>query len=376
MNRITNSQQPILHPKSTSRKQKFILRMAIQICTLFLFFLFTSTSDGQNKASPENKKENKTNPISTSLVNTILQSTDAGKSWKDVRNLFPENVKVWGMVAQGNDVYMRTSTGEVYHNKALSTDPWIKENIKNNFPEKSIMQMCISHSAIYVCFLQGGFFRKKIGMPTWESIPLPAKEKFIYDIVENLDGSMIVTSLNGMYRSTNNGNSWQQVYHKACGDLETKGNTIICDASDGLIRSADAGKHWNYVLGDEGGTYNIRVMDNHFVAIRVAGEWHPYTSDNPWLTFAYNIPLRNSTDDGKTWQRLDVGLLPIRSIQDVVQVGKYLFCSHNKGISRSADGGKSWELIYALKNNTGPSVRIDLMIYAESILAIFGEGGC
>ncbi len=86
--------------------------------------------------------------------------------------------------------------------------------------------------------------------------------------------------------------------------------------------------------------------------------------------------MRNSTDDGKTWQRLDVGLLPIQSIQDVVQVGKYLFCSHSKGISKSADGGKSWELIYALKNNNGPSVRINLLIYEQSIIAIFGEGGC
>jgi photosystem II stability/assembly factor-like uncharacterized protein len=376
MKRITNVQQAKLHSKNTSGKQKFIPRMAIQICTLCLFFLFTSTSEGQNKAIPENKKENKSNAVATSLVNTILQSTDAGKSWNDIRNLFPENVKMWGMVAQGKDVYLRTSTGEVYHNKALSTDPWTKENIKNNLPEKSIMQMCTSHSAIYVCFLQGGFFRKKIGMPTWESIPLPAKEKFIYDIIENLDGSLVVTSLNGMYRSTNNGNSWQQVFSKACGDLEAKGNTIICNASDGLIRSADAGKHWEYVLGDEGGIYNVRVINNQFVAIRVAGEWHRYTSDNPWLTFAYNIPLRISTDDGKTWQRLDVGLLPIQSIQDVVQVGKYLFCSHSKGISRSADGGKSWELMYAIKNNSVPSVRIDLMIYAESILAIFGEGGC
>jgi len=93
--------------------------------------------------------------------------------------------------------------------------------------------------------------------------------------------------------------------------------------------------------------------------------------------------LRVSKDGGKNWQRLENNLFPIqdqydmdesladaKDLFDMAQVGKYLFCSFDTGIYRTADQGKTWQLVF---NAKGMSFR---MYVSGNVIYAIPSGGC
>jgi photosystem II stability/assembly factor-like uncharacterized protein len=75
---------------------------------------------------------------------------------------------------------------------------------------------------------------------------------------------------------------------------------------------------------------------------------------------------------GKTWQPIDAELPPSANISSIKKVGDLFFCGHPDGIFRSADQGKTWELIF-------PSIDkkvFNLFVSDKVIYAIPRNGGC
>jgi photosystem II stability/assembly factor-like uncharacterized protein len=147
------------------------------------------------------------------------------------------------------------------------------------------------------------------------------------------------------------------------------------------VRSTDGGEHWERALSDPGAAYQASAIEQGFAAVRAAGPWNKCDAIEAIL-------LRTSTDGGKTWQRMDEGLAvaegtyvfekatsPITAISDFEQLGKYLFCSHQTGISRSADGGKTWQLVLPAPVSGKPWV-FELSKSGQTIVAALRWGGC
>ena len=96
--------------------------------------------------------------------------------------------------------------------------------------------------------------------------------------------------------------------------------------------------------------------------------------------------LRISANGGKTWQRMEQALAPVegiynmderlaqvKDVYDIIQVGMgaQLFCSFDTGIYRSADQGKTWELVLPSKGKWS----FRLAVSGGMIYAVPG-GGC
>lgn len=161
-------------------------------------------------------------------------------------------------------------------------------------------------------------------------------------------------------------------------NIVASGGVLISGGSRGVLRSTDGGEHWNSVLNENILAKKTGLLQNRFVTI--LGTEDPSVINLNGITSR----LRASVDGGKTWQRMEEALLPFlgrydmdedlaqtRDIFDIVQIGTPLFCSFYTGIYRSADQGKTWELVFPA-NDRGS---LKLGVSGQVIYAASG-GGC
>jgi hypothetical protein len=143
----------------------------------------------------------------------------------------------------------------------------------------------------------------------------------------------------------------------------------------GLLRSVD-GNSWECTLQDEGALYKLCALHHGVAALRVAAPWQSSEKSVAGISVTGDQRLRISTDVAATWQQMNAKGLSAPGIYDFEQVGNYLFISHNAGISRSADGGKTWQVIRSDKSNSQGMRRTDLMSDKGILYALVGNAGC
>jgi photosystem II stability/assembly factor-like uncharacterized protein len=195
--------------------------------------------------------------------------------------------------------------------------------------------------------------------------------------------------------SADGGKTWQQAT-VAPAEMERAGSgrksaifngVIIATGQQGIRRSTDDGKTWQWVVSEGGVGIDVALIKGGFAAIT-------------YNTQSKTRRIRASYDGGISWQAIDEGLqsAPLQSpanqlfanvyfsasaamqkeqlpqeafISSIVEVDGYFLCGHPKGIFKSEDKGKTWHLlqpsvegkvyllhvqdnvIYALARNTG-----------------------
>ncbi len=306
----------------------------------------------------------------------LFQSTDGGNTWQDFSHGLPKDLLVNRVFAQDGEVYL-AANGSLYHNRDPKTDVWGREEIGLSLPEikgvfehnKWIGNIFSGYSGHYVSVIDEGLYQKASKKNTWEPIKTPRIGENINALVENPDGSLLVGCLSGLYKSTDKGKTWTQVYNQGwCTSLCEVNGILIGSAQQGLLRSTDGGNNWACILPDDGGVYNINAIGNRFAAIRVAGRWRDINDPTPQRTSI-------SDDGGKTWNCINDGMSPIGDMNDLKLAGEYLFCNNKTGIYRSADGGIHWKLVRPTTGLKEPQ-RIKMVTSGQSIFAVKVMGGC
>jgi photosystem II stability/assembly factor-like uncharacterized protein len=197
--------------------------------------------------------------------------------------------------------------------------------------------------------------------------------KIIYVGTGESDIRSDLASGDGVYRSTDGGESWQNV-----GLRETRQiSRIVIDPHNanivyvgalghaygpnnerGVYKSTDGGEHWTKVLdqGPEIGVADLAIATDH-PNILFAATWH--THRPPWSTYApidaAGSGIFRSQDGGNSWTRLNGSGLPDgdwgRPAVAISPDGKRVYAliddGKKSGLYRSDDGGDSW----ALKNS-------------------------
>ncbi len=362
----------------------------MQIYTMFLSFIFMTCFVGQPFTHlPKNKLyEGKAAliPADKQAQSSLLQSEDGGRTWGDLASL-PENIEITRIFAQNGEVFLAAPKGQVYHNSNPKTGEWQKEEFLGE-----VSGFFKGKSGTYVSIYEGGFFKKTPNTSYWQAMHTNLKDKEINSMVENEAGILFVACPSGIYKSADEGKTWKHVFDKSWAtSLTVAHNILIGNAEQGLMRSTDEGEHWECVLNDVGGVYRTKVVKGGFAAIRVAGQWHTPADNNPMRTSL-------SADGGQTWLRIDEGQffgcgakqewasLTAKNwfcedksaffdyrIYDLEESGPYLFCSHKGGISRSSNGGKNWEHLYAAPK----AVRFNLVVSGQTLFAVaMPDYGC
>ena len=274
----------------------------------------------------------KTNGLAENL---ILQSKDGGQTWQDISATLPENGQLHGFFAGETDIYLRVHDVMYRSSSHLKTPIWEKQSL----PDHENTSIAFNPSGVMAYHFEGQVYRKKPSSETW--LPLYVKSKNRLETVfEAANGDVFLGTQSGLYKSTDKGQNWKQVLNEGwvSGIVESQG-VLLGTGQKGIMRSTDNGEHWEWVISEGGVGIAVERIDGGFAAISFDAR-------------SQTRRIRISKDGGKNWKAIDQSLPPSMSITSIKQMGPYLLCGHPNGIFRSADMGRTWNVVHASLNKT------------------------
>jgi photosystem II stability/assembly factor-like uncharacterized protein len=225
--------------------------------------------------------------------NGVFKTTDEGKSWIDLK----------------------------FNKDVASISPRQIEIDKNN----NIYTLGINNIGNYVDSL----FKFDNSTNKWSSTkPLPSGAGINVFQINHFGTIILHDNADNIFRSTDNGNSWQYLSKVSIGAIGLNINDNIFAASYNssewdIIYSSDYGKTWETIYK------NISSSNSVFVS-----------QDGNIYANAYNGSIIISSDNGKTWNPFKFLYAPITSVY--AGNNNKLFAGASDGLYFSTDKGDTW----------------------------------
>lgn len=217
----------------------------------------------------------------------------------------------------------------------------------------------------------GGIFRSNDSGLTWTKINNGLTNTYSVFSFCNIGTKIVVSSLNDVFISSNNGDLWQKIT-PVNNQAEIRGvgydGTYLYAtiAGTGVARSNDEGLTWTISSSgiSDKAIWTLFVATNKlFIGTNTGGvfsstdkgsTWHEantgITNKSAIRSFALNGSnlyvtsywggLYQSIDNGVTWSK-NIGLAP-QAVRRIYSFGTYLFVSTDAGIYKSTDQGATW----------------------------------
>lgn len=164
----------------------------------------------------------------------------------------------------------------------------------------------------------------------------------VLQIHETSEGSLLAGTTRGLYRSFNNGATWQNISGEfpnfpVLDVNSTPTGTLISLFSTLLRRSVDGGATWETLPAQDWTSLNIIVVNG-------VGQIFINTNNSVW----------RSSDNGDTWTRLtiDTNVPSLRALE-LSPDGELFAGTFNRKIYRSDDNGDNWTELFTAGNDIG-----------------------
>lgn len=311
--------------------------------------------------------------------NIIYQSKDGGRTWQDISAGLPPKFNAQGVYTEEGKLILSFDKGLYRCNTNNSIPNWAPES----FFDRPVSNVYKCNGGLFAHNFEDGFYQEIVGAGIWVPVFSKMNVNGVRSIMNAPDGSMLLSSEKGIFKSNDKGVNWRKVCSEIGVFKITLGDGVLIGATNkGLIRSTDSGEHWEFTLEEGRSIRQTKFAAGRFFAISSWTGTFKEVMANPAL---YGNRLIVSEDKGKTWRRIDENLTPIRfaitpeegkmqapSINDVEQVGESLFCSMDNGIFKSNDLGKTWKMV--LPNSGRQSFRF--AVSGNVIYAVLVFSGC
>jgi len=240
-----------------------------------------------------------------------------------------------------------------------------------------ITALAISGTSFFAGTFEGVFLSTDNGT-SWTAINSGLPKKLDVSCFAVMGTNVFAGTDYGVFLTANNGSSWKPVNSGLPKDpyvecLEVMGTNLFAGTWDGVFLSTDKGKSWiavNSGLPETGGLIcDLAVMGTNLFAGMAGGA----------TTFGFiKGGVFRSTNNGKSWKKVNSGLPDALSIWRLEVMGTNLFASNaNDGIFRSTNNGKSWEAINSglpeKWDYSGKKIFMPKSLYAGPCLAVSGS---
>jgi photosystem II stability/assembly factor-like uncharacterized protein len=259
----------------------------------------------------------------------VYKSTDNGLHWV-AANAGIERASISDIIASGpNLLAAAKSSCPIYLNIFKSTDNGATWSGTSGLAGNVVHSFAIKGASVWATFAalpnNSGIARSSDNGNTWQVVP-----SIITNAGESIvsDNAIIVAEDNFIWRSTDDGASWDVVEQFALtgiGSFAKAGTKLFGAARTGIQTSTDNGASWNFEPFSNGA--------------------YAFSSNGSTIYLGSNSKVFKSTDFGATWIDMSTGL-GNGGIQALLYDGSNLFAgtpADAVGIFRSINGGQNWE---------------------------------
>jgi photosystem II stability/assembly factor-like uncharacterized protein len=249
-------------------------------------------------------------------VYVLFSAISVHAQWVDM--LFPASGSVRALASKDSILFASASEGRVLITNK-NTKQWTEPT--SNLTSKLVNTFLVDGDNIFAGTASNGLFRSTDNGTTWNTLGLSAS---VY-AVSKYDSTIYVSSGNGLHTSTDNGLTWARInsYKNVKGTLLHRERLFCISAEAGLFISDDSGKTWKTPTNSVGSTTLAAIIEHQ----------------NDIYISTYGAGVFRSSDDGESWNSVNIGLsnfdvLALESNDDVIFGGTYgggVFASNNKG---------------------------------------------
>ena len=265
------------------------------------------------------------------LDNQVFRSTDAGKQWTPLNKKIEDGL-VLAIAAVENTVFIGTTQG-LYRAYA---ETWEKLPMDTTM---AVHSLAVSKNNLYV---GTGPDLSQFGTPE-------GRASYLAQAMPNANSGPWE-----IFHSTDLGNSWteltptnQSLFMKMSPGVKVlaSGETLLVLGFMGTFRSNDSGKTWTEFV-----SFDVDSIDMKSVAGLMTLSIFPAMAANENTFFKVGpFGVTRSTDGGKSWNLFTKGIVDTR-IMNLMAFKNGLYINTGTAIAQSTDGGDSWN---ALRIDTG-----------------------
>ncbi len=226
----------------------------------------------------------------------IFRSTDNGSSWELPQSGTYQNLRDVAFISQ-TDVVVVGGNGTVLVSDDAGEN-W--ETINSNINQLLFKVFFLNAQAGYALGADS-LFGSDDGGRSWLPVAdLPPRPESVWFLNETVG---LLTTLGGrVYRTTNSGENWTEVYTDTTQNLRSvaflnDGRTgFICGQLGGLLKTSDSGQTWTFLGGADSGTVPVDIAVREDGVILLAGAGRN----------SERITLQRSENFGESWQTIPV----------------------------------------------------------------------
>lgn len=194
----------------------------------------------------------------------------------------------------------------------------------------------------YIFTIYDGLYRSNNNGQSWEKMPAAPPGSWYKPVSVGADGNLYAGSGNQLYRSTDNGSTWNllnnNIYYEAIFGLP--GGEILVGDNTRILRSADNGQSWLAVAQNvnAGGGFAYNPGNGDIYAWPDVVTWNPSN-------------LLRSSDNGQTWSVV-LETTPFLPHQMAFSPTGAIFVGAEEVIWRSLDNGINWDTLNGFFQNS------------------------
>ncbi|MFO8030890.1 MAG: hypothetical protein R6U28_13625 [Cyclonatronaceae bacterium] len=263
------------------------------------------------------------------LVFTTYSASEAQSgSWTHTDGPYGGSVRALHLSGDGLMLAGTLGQGILFSNDGGQS--WLQSNLEN----VSVYDFAHGSGRTYFAATQNGVYRSDNNGRSWQRTSGGMEETRVQSVLVHEEGLVFAATLvGGIYVSDDNGSSWQEASEGlsisfAYALSQLADGTVLAGVANRIYRSEDGGGQW---MPAESGFPHVRT--NAFAA----------TADELLYAGTQNGVYR-SEDGGQSWQETG-NQFADTEVYDLVTTGEgVIYAATRNGVYASADEGATWEL--------------------------------